>query len=576
MQPMQLLKFLFSTRRYDTALGRYRGRVAYALLLLILGFYSAYALSVPEWRISSETNTKVTLFEIATEYGSQSGAAGPLVVFISLYLLGAVAYVATRRAMIMVAGWSLFFMWYFSGVLLLVVNTNEPGYASGAIVLMIVIGAVAIGWQGIIAGLGIALTTLTLRAMSSVAFANAGISVVTYMLQAMGASFVVYLLLRYANRSRSEGAMEAVEDRAISAEILSEIAQQISRRRTLNDVLPIITNRIIERFDFVYHAQVFMIPPEGHQARLVASTGPIGQKLIAASHGLIIGSQSVIGQVTQKGQPIVARAGSNNTIHRRNELLPDTAVEAAFPLRIGDKIIGALDLQSKDTDAFNDPNLLATFQALADSTALAIDNASQYETARSRQEENEHLVGQLRDALFDRERLNERLTGRAWSDYLRGARNDYGLDIDFGLNSVEPEHGLTPTLEEAIRINHFVQEDQDSRQIVAIPLRVRGQVVGAMEFELDKDRTFTPEDFDLVQEVGERFGLAAENARLLDESQRLGQREALVNQISSRLQTHNNVEATVTEAARSLREAIKAEKVTIRLGSPPATTSNRT
>ncbi len=575
MQPLQLFKFIFPTQRYDTALGKYRGRVAYFLLLLILGFYSTYALSVPEWRISTETTERVTLFQVALQYGSQAGAAGPLVVFISLYILGAIAYIATSRAMVMVAGWALFFMWYFSGVLLLVVNTNAAGYASGAIVLMIVIGALAIGWQGIVAGLGVAMATLTIRAMSSAAFANSDISVATYMLQAMGASFVIYLLLRYANRSRTEGATEAVEDRAISAEILSEIAQQVSRRRTLNEVLPTITNRIIEKFDFVYHAQVFMIPPEGHQARLVASTGPIGQKLIAASHGLTIGSQSVIGQVTQKGQPIVARAGSTQTVHRRNELLPDTAVEAAFPLRIGDKIIGALDLQSKDGDAFNDPNLLATFQALADSTALAIDNASQYETAQSRQEENERLVEQLREALADRERLNERLTGRAWSEYLRGARNDYGLNIDFGLNSVEPEHELTPTLEEAIRINHFVQEDQDSRQVVAIPLRVRGQVVGAMEFELDKDRIFSPEDFDLVQEVGERFGLAAENARLLDESQRLGQREALVNQISSRLQTHNNVEATVTEAARSLREAIKAEKVTIRLGSPPTNSGNR-
>jgi len=40
-----------------------------------------------------------------------------------------------------------------------------------------------------------------------------------------------------------------------------------------------------------------------------------------------------------------------------------------------------------------------------------------------------------------------------------------------------------------------------------VPLRVRGQVIGAMEFELDRG-DFTPEDIDLVQAVAERFGLA--------------------------------------------------------------------
>jgi GAF domain-containing protein len=78
---------------------------------------------------------------------------------------------------------------------------------------------------------------------------------------------------------------------------------------------------------------------------------------------------------------------------------------------------------------------------------------------------------------------------------------------------------------EAVRFNHFVQEQQDDRQIIAIPLRVRGQVVGAMEFELDVAQGFAPEDLALIQEVSERFGLAAENTRLIQESQRIAQRE---------------------------------------------------
>jgi hypothetical protein len=70
--------------------------------------------------------------------------------------------------------------------------------------------------------------------------------------------------------------------------------------------------------------------------------------------------------------------------------------------------------------------------------------------------------------------------------------------------------------------------------------------------------------------------LAAESNRLFETSQRVAQREALVNEISTRLQASNNVEMTLNEAARSLRSTLKANRVTIRLGTPPATTNGNT
>jgi hypothetical protein len=44
-------------------------------------------------------------------------------------------------------------------------------------------------------------------------------------------------------------------------------------------------------------------------------------------------------------------------------------------------------------------------------------------------------------------------------------------------------------------------------------VRVRGQVVGAMEFELDADTVLTDSDLELINEVSQRFGLAAENLK---------------------------------------------------------------
>ncbi|MEL7234608.1 MAG: hypothetical protein AAGK74_08930, partial [Chloroflexota bacterium] len=102
--------------------------------------------------------------------------------------------------------------------------------------------------------------------------------------------------------------------------------------------------------------------------------------------------------------------------------------------------------------------------------------------------------------------------------------------------------------------------------------RVRGEVIGAMEFEIGDD--LSQEDLDMLGEVGERFGLAAENNRLYENSQRTAQREALVNEIGTRMQSANSVEATMTEAMRSLSDALKAKRVSIQLGRPAAKTRN--
>jgi len=196
----------------------------------------------------------------------------------------------------------------------------------------------------------------------------------------------------------------------------------------------------------------------------------------------------------------------------------------------------------------------------------AIDNISQFERAEERLKENTVLIEETQRALRQVSRLNERLTGRAWTDYLAEHEEGIGVSVDFGTDTITPIAELTSSLRDAMQVQQIVQEDADDHQIIAIPLRVAGRVIGAMEFELSKDQPFSPQDLDLVREVSERFGLAVENARLVDESQRTAHREALVNQISSRLQATNNVEAMLNEAAYSVQEALKAQRVAIRLG----------
>lgn len=371
------------------------------------------------------------------------------------------------------------------------------------------------------------------------------------------------LFIRSIRASRAEGQTHEGLERLKLAEINSQITQQASSRMKLAEALDNTLNLILRDYPQFYHAQVFLLTDDGIQARLSASTGEVGKLLMEKAHGLAVGSLSVIGQTTFKSEPVIARAGIENSVHRQNQLLPDTKLEAAFPLKIGTRVIGALDLQSRD-DLKLSPYDILTFESLASSLSLAIDSIRQFEAAQARIEENQRLNEQTRAALREVERLNQRLIGRAWSEFLTSKGNQVGLNIDFDTEESVQAARWTSTLAEAAQSNNIVQDGR----VIAVPLRVRGQVIGAMEFELGDDGEFSPEDFELLQEVSDRFGLAAENTRLIEESQRVAQRETLINEISSRLQSANNVEATLAEAARSLSETLKADKVMIRLGLP--------
>ena len=117
--------------------------------------------------------------------------------------------------------------------------------------------------------------------------------------------------------------------------------------------------------------------------------GKAGEEMKHKKHSLPVGGQSVIGQATATGQPIVLNdvtLEESTIIHRPNPLLPNTRAELGIPLKIGDRIIGALDVQSNKANVFNEDNI-AVLQILADQIAVGVDNAHAYEMSLKAVEE---------------------------------------------------------------------------------------------------------------------------------------------------------------------------------------------
>jgi GAF domain-containing protein len=557
---------IFSTSRYHRLTDQARARTIYLISagLLVLATIMLWVLTFPDTG------------EVLWQRAMRDPSLGfPMV---SLYVLTTAALLLTRFGRLNAGAVALIITWSLSFGLSAALTGLYTAATGMIIISTILLPALLLRTAGLTLGVlltfGLMILGLMLRpSLAEPLPATIEAEFLTNSLVLAIFILLVYAFIRFTQLTREESALEAAEERFRLSEVTSQITRHISNRLALEDTLTEAVNYIVANYPDVYHAQIFLVDESDRRARLAASTGEAGRKLLELQHQLEVGSQSVIGQVTANGKPLVARARALGTIHRPNEYLPDTRVEAAFPLISGDKVIGALDLQSSNSVAFTEIDL-PVFQTLADHIAIAIDNARLFEETSRQANENKKLAEQSQQTLRRVEELNRRLTGRAWSEFLGMGQHQLGLDIDFESDAVWHSAAWTPELEAAAQENRLVERVENGRRILVMPVQVRGEVIGAMEFELDADGLLSEEDRQLIEEVSQRFGLAAENARLFSESQRIAQREALINEVGARLQATSNVENTLTEAARSLQHMLKAERVSIRLGEPPAVNGN--
>jgi GAF domain-containing protein len=558
----QLLDAVFDTRRYTSLVDKERARAIYFIISSFLGLSTLVAIFVEEPTTSTTSLQRM----IADPAGNIQ-----LVLF---YGLGIATLIATRRGWLNVAALGAVIAWTLGGGLSAAMTGLYSASTGIILVVTVILSALLLRTPGLFLGLalsiGLTVVGLAVRAYVPPPPFTVPISELVATLLMIGLVFAtIWGFIRFNYLARQESVLLAAEERLKLAEVTSQITRRISSRMSLDDVLNEAINYVVTHYPEVYHAQIFLVDADGRQARLAASTGTAGRKLLEQGHALGVGSQSVIGQVTASGQALVARAQAAGSIHRPNEYLPETRAEAAYPLVIGQTVIGALDLQSKNGAAFADSEQ-PIFRMLADHIAIAIDNARLFEETERRIAENARLATQAQETLHQVERLNQRLTGQAWVEFLGGRAAETGLAIDFESGQEQYGADLSSGLLAAAHVDAPVEQEIDGQRVLIVPVRVRGEVIGAMEFELDASGALSAADRALVENISERLGLAAENIRLFAESQRLAQREALINEVGVRLQTTSSVEGTLTEAARSLQQMLKAGRVSIRLGEPPS------
>ncbi len=331
--------------------------------------------------------------------------------------------------------------------------------------------------------------------------------------------------------SELEENSKKLQTRAMQLQAISEVSQTIALVQNQDLLLPEITNLISERFDF-YHTGIFLISKDEKFATLHASNSPGGKEMLAHGHQLEIGKKGIVGRVAQDGKTRIALDVGEDATYFDNPDLPETRSEMALPLKVKNKIIGVLDVQSKRKNVFSQEDI-EIFEALANQVAIAIENT--------------RLAEETQKALEEARSISRQYIHQAWTQ-LAATQQQKGYRYT--------EKKLHPLSKDS---ENFIGSKSD---IISIPVQLREETIGVLEVtRADSSQTLDEDTLNLIQSVVNRFALALENARLLEETSRRAGRERLVSDITTKIRSTNNPQEMIQTALDELKQALGASKI---------------
>ena len=321
------------------------------------------------------------------------------------------------------------------------------------------------------------------------------------------------------------GLEERVAERTRSLQAAADVSRATTLLRDPDELLRQVVDLVQERFS-LYYVGLFLVDEAREWAVLRAGTGEAGQTMIEQGHRLAVAGESMIGRCVASGQARIALDIGQEPVRFENPLLPETRSEMALPLHSRGQVVGAMTVQSKVEAAFDEADI-AVMQTMADQVAIAIDNA--------------RLFGETQAALKDMEAVHRQYLREAWTAYLPTAGATY--------------------YETALPAD---SERQGDGQVLSVPIMLRGEEIGTLGVQAaGGTRQWTVAEEALVQAVTNRLALAAENLRLLDETQRRAVQERLVGEVTARMRQTLDVSVVLDTAVEEIVRVMGLEALDV-------------
>ncbi len=377
---------------------------------------------------------------------------------------------------------------------------------------------------------------------------------------------------------------------ALQFETAAEIARDISSSLNLDELLLKAVELIRSRFNF-YHASVLLKDLPGEFVVVREATGEAGAQLKRSGFKLQVGSKSVIGTVAYKGVSLVVNDTARDPVYMPHPLLPDTKSEVAIALKVGDRILGVLDVQSDRSYAFSDDNL-RIFQILADQLAIAVINTELFAETQEHLAQHRllhHITTTAASGTTLGEALQSAVNGLQVTlggdrvSILLLDREKKSLEIKAAVGYAEEIYrrsipigngitGWTALHRRPLRVNNVLQDSRyiegspNTRSELAIPLLYRGELLGVLNVESEQFSAYAENDEELLGTLGGSLAAIIANARLLEQIRSQAERERVIFEITDKIRRTTDMQTILATTASELTRAIGATGARIKLG----------
>jgi GAF domain-containing protein/HAMP domain-containing protein len=309
---------------------------------------------------------------------------------------------------------------------------------------------------------------------------------------------------------------ERTRQLAASNEVGRVAATSLDPEKLLAKIIPLFH----EQFGY-YFAAIYLLDPSGRWAELREATGEAGRVLKQNRHRLDVSGKNMVGAAIRERVPRIAQNASEEKQRFENPLLPYTRSEVALPLMVGERVLGALNVQSTRESDFG-PQVIETMKNMAGQVAITLENARLFQEAQQ-------IIKEMRA-------VQQQYLLEGWSGF---SKENQGLEYRIGDEPTE-----------------------DSKRL-EVPISLRDQTLG--QIVLEGNEEWTPDQQSLVDAIATQAAIALENARLVSESRQIALRERMAAEINSKIWSSATIDGVLQTVIKELGRRLDASSATVEL-----------
>lgn len=312
--------------------------------------------------------------------------------------------------------------------------------------------------------------------------------------------------------------------------------------------------------------------------------------------------EGVAGQAAASGQPMYVPDVSQEPAYI--EVTPKTRSELAVPIKIREKVIGVINAESFQLDAFSesDERLMMT---LADQLAIALDKVRLFETSQRQAKELSGLfdTAVVTTATLDTETYLDRLFEQVdklfdpdsfllvsyedqtqMMEVIKVLEEAKSLEDWFGQRISLQEGGLTgwviaeekPLLIKDMETDPLPTEPkhgaQPANSWLGVPLLHKDRVIGAMSVQSFEKGVYNEGHCRLLENLAAHVAISLENARLYTETEKALQREKNLNKLARTINSSLNYSEVLSNIVQLAVELVDCDGGALALIDPEGET----